>query len=189
MPRIVMMIVACVATAACGCAGWATPAARGPQLSPQEASFQAVWDASLEVLRRYGFAVDRRDRRAGLITTEPMTGRQFFEFWRRDAATRVDLAESTLQTIYRQAQVTIEPETFHPTVEVRTFRSNRSSPQVTSASEAYGMFTLSGAGRNKFLLDYGRGEDPDSAMVLVGRDNALEQKMEGAIRSESGKWR
>jgi hypothetical protein len=142
-------------------------AAKPPALAARataDENFNAAWDAALEVLAEYRFEIDRADRRAGVITTFPMVGRHWFEFWRLDAATPADVAEGTLQTIYRQATVTIHlaapggsttrPTTlpaparapgaaaeYYVTVEVRTSRSDRPAPEVTSTSEAYEMFT------------------------------------------------
>jgi hypothetical protein len=86
-----------------------------------ERNFQAAWDASSEVLAGYRFTVDRRDRRAGLITTEPTASRHFFEWWRRDKATASGALENSVQPIYREASVQIrktDAGKYHPVVSV-----------------------------------------------------------------------
>ena len=93
--------------AACGCARHTRPLVRPAELSQAEKNFQAVWDAAAEVLVSYRFTVDQRDRRAGLIITEPLAGRHFFEWWRRDEVTASGALENTVQPIYRVASVHI----------------------------------------------------------------------------------
>ncbi len=145
-----------------GCQMYTAPRIPPPKLTPAEKNFQSLWEATQDTLRRYNFTLDRRDRRAGIITTEPMTGKQFFEFWRADAVTLYDIAESSIQTIYRITEVTIAPtdedgDTFTPTVKVYAFRSARETQEVTSTSEAYNLFFLpSGFGRvpGSLLLDF-----------------------------------
>ena len=69
--------------------------------------FNALWEASLEVLRENNFVVDRADPREGVITTFGLLGRHWFEPWRTDARKGSDVAEGALQTIYRQAAVRV----------------------------------------------------------------------------------
>lgn len=182
------LIAANLLTAASGCANFTTPIAPVKQMTVGERNFEAVWGATRRVLRKYYFELDREDRRAGIIVTEPMVGKHAGEFWRKDAATARDLAEGTIQTIYRQAKVTIRPtaadgDKFHATVEVRTYRSNRQDIQVTSTSEAIGMFRLPGDDeRRKMLLDYGRGWASDPVSPL-GRDGNLERRIAADIQA------
>ena len=97
------------AAAMCGCGGHAGPVISAGPRTPAERNFDAVWRASLDVLGEYNFEIDRRNKRAGVITTLPMTGRHWFEFWRKDAAAGNNLAEGTVQTVYRAATVSIRP--------------------------------------------------------------------------------
>lgn len=190
LPMVGLWIAAVMA----GCANYSVPVGPSKQLTVAERNFETLWQASREVLRKYRFELDREDRRAGFMVTEPMTGKVAGEFWRKDAATGRDLAEGTLQTIYRQAKVTIQPvagdaEKFRALVEVRTYRSNRQEPQVTSTSDAYDMFRLPGEeGRRKSLLDYGKDEVFD-AVEALGRDDALEKQLSAEILVASGKMR
>ena len=188
----------CLLLAAALAAGLAAGCESGQPLRPAQAlqpgapapalGFEAVWDASRTVLGRYDFPLDRVDRRAGLITTAPITGQYATEFWRRDAATAADLAESTVQTIYRSARVQIEPvgDGFRPTVTAHTQRSNRAMPQIISASEAIALFRLPGqksSARRMYLMDYGWHDR--RPVTDLGRDHALEAKLRGDIVAEA----
>lgn len=147
---------------------------------PPPAEFDAVWNASLTTLKSYQFEIDRLDRRGGRITTFPMTGKSWLEFWRKDSASPADTLESSLQTIYHQAVVQLEPVEgtglYRPAVQVRTTRANRPQPQVTNTSEAYELFNLSsGRRRARFLMNYG--EDVDPEPVALPDDTELAAKI------------
>jgi len=188
--RIVLAGGALLAAALAGCQE-PPPLAPSADAPAGAARFEALWDASQTVLGRYQFPIDRVDRRAGLITTGPITGQYVTEFWRRDAATDEALAEGTLQTIYRSAEVRIRREAdgeFRPEVRVQTQRSNRAMPQITSASEAIALFRLPGAkssARRMYLMDYGwHDRRPVSDL---GRDPDLEAKLLADIQAEAAR--
>jgi len=210
MRLIATICVALVLAAAPGgCAQYTHPVVAPPEMSAAERNFESVWQASQDILHEYYFEVDRRDRRARVMTTEPMTGKQWFEFWRKDSVAPYAVAESTLQTIYRVVEVRIQPaaggdETYEPDVTVYIFRSDRRTPQVTNTSKAYSLFLLPGGYTRlvgTFLLDEGVPEEetepgetrPASVagglprwLVPVGadgRDHDLEARLAARIRS------
>jgi len=173
------------------------PAPARSDAATADESFNAVWDAATEVLREYRFAIDRADRRAGVISTFPLLGRHWFEFWRADAARPGDVLEGSLHTIYRQATVTIRradsPAATAPAlgdylagVEVRASRSDRPAAQVTSTSEAFEMFLRP----EKMVRGVGAGESAEVAAarpVDLGRDENLEQILRVRINSLAAK--
>jgi len=183
-----------------GCVQYTQPVAPAQRLTPAEENFQAVWDGTLEVLRRYHLTVDRQDRRDGLITTHPLVGRQWFEFWRPDAASYTDMAEGSLQTIHRRAKISIAPTssgaiTYRASVEVEVSRSDKEELQITSTSEAYSLFTTSGSDdprRARLLVTYGEAgaaKVKESQREQLGRDNALEAKLAAEIQIQASRIR
>jgi hypothetical protein len=157
--------------------------------TPQERNFETVWQGSIEMLREYGFASDplrggMQDRREGVIRTAPMVGRHWFEFWRKDYAGEFDLAENTLQTIYRQVTVRIKPASpnstqYAATVEVQTFRSDKTPRwQPHDTSTIYSMFQVPGQAisQRQFVLNETT-EPPGTVVVPLGRNTELEAKM------------
>ena len=193
-----MLMAAVAAAGFAGCAKHTLPVAPQEQLTDAQRNFEALWLASREVLQRYDFPLDRQDRRDGVITTLPLTGKQFFEFWRHDAVGQADEAESTIQTLYKRATVRIRPAspkagTYRAEVVVRVYRSDRPQPQVTSTSEAYSLFRLPGDdGARNMLLDKGRDEfgretDESEWIVPLGRDRNLEAIMAMKIDSAAEK--
>lgn len=192
---LIALIVAAAAACFPGCANYSQPVGATVEMKPAERNFENLWQASRHVLASYYFTVDREDRRAGVLVTDAMTGEHFGEFWRKDAATRDDLAESTVQTIYRQATVRIEPvgegaESFRAVVQVQAFRSNHSDTPASSTSEALKLFRFPG---NRRLDDPRedkdqplRDEEGDPHMVLLGRDESLEAKLTADIQAKAG---
>lgn len=185
---VAVMIAAAAAVALSGCEVDFEPATRPAGLTEAQANFETVWDAGRYVLRKYHFDLDRQDRREGLITTLPMTGMHFFELWRKDAPRPQDFGESTLQTIYRTAEVKVRPTspgagTFTAQVEVRLMRSDRPTPQITSTSDAYSLFAIAGNKRkqDRLLLGEQRRRDEAADLVPLGNDRALEAKLTAEI--------
>ncbi|NLF30171.1 MAG: hypothetical protein GX591_04695 [Planctomycetes bacterium] len=128
-----------------GCAPTPPPAAPQPRIAATAEDYQTLIDAVERTLQDYFFTIDLIDRREGLIETLPLTGMGWGEPWRRDAATQWDLAESTLQTIYRQVQVRIVPDAgdaYSLRVRVAVSRASRPGPRITNVSQAYGLFQL-----------------------------------------------
>ena len=176
--QIIMLTVAFFCT---GCFYTGRPVESPPGVADE--NFNAAWDAANEVLRKYRFVIDRADRREGVITTYPMIGRHWFEFWRKDAITRRDVAEGTIQTVYRQVTVNIHRQAgskeYLAAVRVLITRSNLTNPQVTSTSEAYDLFRDPGIPRSESLTGL---EGPSEGKLSpIGRDENLEQTLQQKI--------
>lgn len=185
--RAAVMVLAAAAFA--GCAAGNDPMVRVGPDTPDQRAYDAMWQASVDVLSRYGFAIDRQDRWAGVITTEPMTGKSIMEFWRRDAATSADVWESTFQTIYRTVEVQIrrsESGSYSPVVRVAFSRSARAQPLIHNDSEAQSMFRESPARRQRRELNAKPTTQPDRP-VAIGEDAALAEKIAAEILSEARK--
>jgi hypothetical protein len=185
--RVALVLVA----AALGCARHTEPVVAPEQMRVGEPAFAATWEATKDVLRDYRFELDRQDRRAGVITTDPLLGRHGPEFWRKDAATQRDVCEGTLQTVYRTATVEIigGSDGYEPVVRVEVARSDRRTPQVSSTSEAFSLFRLPGGGeeRSRYLMGYEEAEEaPAGGLTPLGRDETLEQQLAADIRRAAG---
>ena len=77
---------------------WTTQPA---EVTVHNASFDRLWGASEDAARAFGFRLDRQDRRAGVLTTEPVTGKQVFEFWRRDTGNLGETLDNSLDSYRR----------------------------------------------------------------------------------------
>ena len=72
-----------------------------PAVAEARGSFDALWAACEQTAHEYFFRIDRRDQRSGLMTTEPMITKQWWEWWRKDAGTFYDTKEATIANIRR----------------------------------------------------------------------------------------
>ena len=185
--RCLVFTVVVAGLLAAGCGNHYKPVADEPELTEEQANFEAIWRATQNVLKDYYFKIDHRDRRAGLVSTYPMTGQYLAEIWRKDSVTFDDLAESILQTIRRQAKVRIigdlqAPLGYSAAVEVERWRSNRPHKQLTSTSQGFSQFSSVG----KLAI-----KDSDVKLgsydVPLGRDEALENRIASAIEAETSR--
>lgn len=73
--------------------------------------YARVYDAAIEVLRDYGFRVNREDARFGRITTYPLDSPTVVEPWRGDNTTAGQAWQSTLSHLRRTVRIFIDPRT------------------------------------------------------------------------------
>ena len=198
------VVLASVGALACSCANYTKPQVAPTAKTPSERNFDALWQGSLQVLRKHRFEIDRRDPRAGVITTRKMLARHWFEFWRPDAVSGEDLAEGTLQTVYRQATVRISPSPdkqgqFVARVEVRVFRPQQIGQEIIAAGEAYDTFLNTAeesdyerSRRQRDLADSLRkssaaGNQPKAPDIAETRQDNLARKLTAEIRAAADK--
>jgi len=72
-----------------------------PGVAEARGQFDPLWETCEQTAQDYRFNIDRRDQRSGLLTTQPLITKQWWEFWRKDAGTLKDTQEATLATIRR----------------------------------------------------------------------------------------
>ena len=191
---VLRIISVAILLAACGCASHTRPIVPPAEMTRSEKNFQAVWDAGRDVLVWYRFTVNQRDRRAGLITTEPMASRHFFEWWRRDKATASGALENTLQPIYREVSVEIrktDDGKYDPVVSVTVSRllsdrggSNRilSSYELVTAPERRDRLVLGVASSDNTRKDPGKYSPADAILakkIAADIRRLAEQKLAG----------
>jgi hypothetical protein len=191
-----------------GCGNHREPIVDSQGAAPVDPRFEATWQAALGVLGEYRFQIDRKDKRAGVITTRPLLGRHGLEFWRRDATTMQELLEGTLQTVYRAATVRIMPDPkreggYVALVEVKVSRPGRQETEIVGAGEAYDQFTDTyedddytrrerAKARRRDLREQGEyatgdgdAEDGDPELVRLGSESGLARELADEIRREA----
>ncbi len=146
-------------------------------------SFEVIWLAAQDVLRRNNFRLDRVDRRAGLISTQPETSQHFFEFWRHDVDTPYDFAEASLRTVRRSAEVSLTPAEPGPGwqmgVTVRKEYFATPERQVTSSAAVLRAFGSDLPG----VRGEARVRPEDEYWIDAGRDSAMEEWLAAEIAS------
>lgn len=162
-----------------GCAGPQPPQWRNEAIAVDQASFDQVWDACVDSLKDKGMVIDRQDRRFGIITTKPMVGKQFFEFWRNDAANSDDPMLSSMHTIRRTVNVRVTsqgPTRYQVAVEAQAQRASLPGGEVDSVVEAFELLDRQGVSPYPRRRDYTKPK-PKPEWVDLGREPALEQNI------------
>ncbi len=123
------------------------------------------------------FAIEKADVEQGLIRTRPLTGGQFFEFWRNDNVGSFNAAEANIQSIRRTAELTINEQAGKLCIncEVNVQRLNMPQRQIASSSQAYRMFTKSRESMQRLELD--ASQKKTAAWVDLGKDTQLETEI------------
>ena len=138
-----------------------------PATAEVRGAFEPLWEASEEAAHEFLFRIDRRDQRSGLLTTEPMISKQWWEFWRKDAGTFKDAKEATLANIRRTIffQFRKEPDgTYAVTPKVLVEKESKVDP--------------------KYKQDI---EGPSTYWYALRRDEVVEKRVADCIRKHLNK--
>ncbi len=87
---------------------------QSPQAGPVQtkiitlATTQQLLNQAKIVLTDMYFVIEKLDAEAGYLKTKPLSGGQFFEFWRKDNVTFGDVMESSLNSIQRTVEITVD---------------------------------------------------------------------------------
>ncbi len=141
--------------------------------------FDRLWANAERVSRDYLFTIDRRDRRLGLLTTQPNVSAQWFEPWRRELRTGDDIAASSIATHRRTIYFNFDKsgDRYTVTPKVLVERQSLEERRVTG-------ILIKGYLRRNSTDDISGTRESDAGVLLpgsywypVGRDYALEQKL------------
>jgi hypothetical protein len=132
----------------------------------------AVMKAAEDVLGEMHFTIEKADANSGLIRTRPLSGAQFFEFWRSDNVGSFNSTEANLHSIRRTVELNMTPqgEKLCLSCDVKVERLSLPERQ-TSSGHAYQMFSRSDSSLQKLTLN----PQQKAAMTWVdlGQDRPL----------------
>jgi len=133
----------------------------------------AVMKATEDVLAEMHFTIEKADPNSGLIRTGPLSGAQFFEFWRSDNVGAFNSAEANLHSIRRtiELNITQQDEKLCLGCNARVQRLSLPEQQVSSSSQAYQLFSISNASLQKLKLN--PQQKAGMAWVDLGQDKHL----------------
>ncbi len=115
-------------------AGCASPAAGPEVLTIASADYAAAFDAAVEAARRDGMPTVLRDRRGGVIETQPRVAGSILEPWRGDNASLDQAFENTVAYQRRRARFEFAPAGFVPPDEIATTQP-LAGPDVVNAQQ------------------------------------------------------
>ncbi len=127
-----------------------------------------------DVLGGMHFSIEKSDSEQGLIRTRPLSGAQFFEFWRKDNIGAFNKAEANLHSIRRIAEMDVSQEEGRLCIgcKVNVQRLNLPERVLRGRGRSYEMFSTSSPELQKLKLD--KGQRRLMAWVDLGRDGLLE---------------
>ncbi|MBI1372819.1 MAG: hypothetical protein GC159_08675 [Phycisphaera sp.] len=147
--------------------------------------YDQVFDATVDVLRDKRYVVDRKDRRFGVVTTEPRIAASVFEPWYDDNSTGHQVAEASLNHERRTIRVEIQPVkaaddsgaiTDRYQLFVQVDMDRRHNPPQTLNSAALGRMSIQQSRRINRPLLTERGIEKVE-WSPIGRDELLEQRL------------
>jgi hypothetical protein len=126
-----------------------------------------------DVLAKMHFTFEKADPQIGIIRTRPLSGAQFFEFWRADNVGHFNSAEANLHSIRRAIELNIdqENERLCITCDVQVQRLSLPEHQGGSSARAYRMFSESDPSMQKLKL--APEQKRDMAWISLGKDTRL----------------
>lgn len=167
------LLVAATALAA-GCARTAAVRLDNP-LPFSDTDPSTVEAVSRRVLEELRFRIETPQTLRGRLTTEPLTGASWFEFWRQDTLGRDQVTESSMHTTRRRAIVTISATAAGAEVAVEVVKERMSAPDVGpgTMAQVYSLYDL----EHSELTRFDELEPSVFEWVERGRDDALEQRI------------
>lgn len=136
-----------------------------------------------DVLERLNFVIDKADAEHGYIRTQPLTGAQSFEFWRKDNVGQFNTSEANLQTIRRTVEINVGS------------RDDRVCADCVVTVERMSLPENGPAGLNRTSMLFGRSstslqhleltprQKASMTWIDLGRDSRLETKILGRLKA------
>jgi hypothetical protein len=133
-----------------------------------------------DVLAKMHFTIEKADTKGGFIRTRPLSGAQFFEFWRSDNVGAGNWLESNLHSIRRVVELNMSEQDEGPpqsgnrlciNCDVQIYRLSLPERRVSSSARAYDMFSASSSALQRIELNPEQKES--MAWIDLGKDTQL----------------
>jgi len=149
-------------------------------------SITKAFDLSEGVLRDFNFTVNKQDPNTGYISTRPLPGGQFFEFWRKDNVGSYNQLQSSIQSIRRTVELKMDEQAGNLCVacNVRLERLSLSEPPEEVRGLQFDRFT---GRRIKTAAMKMELEPGQAAWIDLGTDTKLESVILGKIEQAAKK--
>lgn len=161
-------------------AGCAAPQGAAPKEGSVNIANVSMADAMTvaeAALGRMHFVIEKADPQQGIIRTKPLTGAQFFEFWRSDNVGPARVVQANLHTLRRSVELRLQPDggqiRIHCHVNVQ--RLSLPANEVASVSQAYRMYSKSTPTIQR--LELAPEQQEGLAWIDLGEDPALAERV------------
>jgi hypothetical protein len=175
------LLVACALFS--GCASQLQMVSDEPVCMPNTLPPQ-VMQAAQKVLLKMHFDIEKNDLEARYIRTRPLSGAQFFEFWRKDNASAFAREQANLHSIRRVVELDFYPENTTTCIQCRVNVSRLSIPERPIQGFSYmgGLYTDSHT--REQTLDVGTERTEGIEWLDIGPDHDLERKILELIQQD-----
>ena len=149
--------------------------------------FYKLWDACKGELYFRLFPVDREQYRDGILTSEPVVSKQYFELWRTDAVNVHDVAESSVATVRRTIRFEVSKKsdgTFEMSPKVLVERYQSTERRLTAINQYHESFSAPRAYSD--VPDESGEPAVADYWYPIQRDYALEKDLAASIRRRLG---
>jgi hypothetical protein len=169
-------------------AGFLQGCAQKQQIAPEPRclsgfDLETAMYASELTLVRMNFVIDKSDANLGLMTTRPLSGAQFFEFWRKDNVGGYNTALASLHTIRRTVELGFTGKSqICINCKVKVERLSIPEREIDSAGRAYSMYSKSDETELNLALNDEQRKKMD--WIDLGRDNLLEERILNLIQKQ-----
>jgi hypothetical protein len=142
----------------------------------------AVMTEAEDVLERTNFVIDKADTEQGYIRTQPLTGAQAFEFWRKDNVGQFNTAEANLQTVRRTVEINVANRDSLVCADCVVTVERMSLPESGPAGTGRTSMLLS---RNSSFqrLELSPSQQASMTWIDLGRDVRLESEILGRLKA------
>jgi hypothetical protein len=144
----------------------------------------AAMEAARAVLEDMRFSIEKYDPDALYIRTRPLSGAQFFEFWRQDNASAYTAARANLQSLRRVVEIEATPYPDRTCLECRVYVQKLSLPEqpIRGSKRLAETYTESSATQQSLQIEPKQLEQME--WLDAGLDRDLEQKILTKIREK-----
>jgi len=160
-----------------GCAAPQRGVPREGSVNIADVSMADAMTVAEAALSRMQFVIEKADPQQGFIRTKPLTGAQFFEFWRSDNVGPARAVEANLHTLRRSVELHLTPYGSQIRIDCHVHVQRLSLPanEVASVSQAYRMYSKSTPTIQRLKLEPGQQEG--LAWIDLGEDPALAERV------------
>lgn len=175
--RFLIVIISGMLVFQVGCSGPKQVNETSRPVKLMAADTRRAMEVSEDVLRSMSFTIDKMDFEKGIIITKPLSGAQFFEFWRKDNTSSYASGEANLHSIRRWVVLEFvqQDQEVVASCKVPTQRLSIPESEMSGMSQAASMFTTSDSSLQKLQLNAEQAED--MAWIDLGRDGGLENRV------------
>jgi hypothetical protein len=147
------------------------------QTSGQDIKKTQTMKAATDVLAQIHFTIEKLDYDNGYIRTRPLSGAQFFEFWRSDNIGTENWIQANIHSIRRTVELYINQndENINIDCDVLIQRLSLPNREIPGSAQAYQLFS-----RSSMLMQTLRlhpEQQRDMAWINIGKDTKLEAEI------------